>query len=77
MTIRIALRLFSILIQELKKGPLQFQLEDDSEDLFSYVCKEYVAQLNAELTAVSKEIEFYNLMEEPRFSARSFEKQKD
>jgi hypothetical protein len=55
---------FNSLLQELRKGPLQFQLEDDAEDLFSHICKEYIFQLNAELTAVYKEIEFYDLLEQ-------------
>jgi len=54
---------FNSLLQELRKEPLQFQFEDDTEDLFSHICKEYVSQLNTELIAVYKEIEFYDLLE--------------
>lgn len=55
---------FNGLILELKKGLFQFVLEDTKEDLYTHICKEYIKQLNAELTEVFNELEDYELLEE-------------
>jgi hypothetical protein len=52
------------LVKELKKGVFNFQFREDGGDLFSQVSKEYVTQLNAELSAVYGEMKHYNLLEE-------------
>ncbi len=54
---------FNKLLKELKKGLFQFELEDESTDLYNNICKEYLAQLNVELNTVFDELEDYNLIE--------------
>jgi len=54
---------FNNLLKELKKGLIEFNLEDDKEDLFYHICKEYLTQLNSEMKAIYKELEDYELLE--------------
>jgi len=54
---------FNSLLSELKKGLIQFDLEDTKEDLYYHICKEYVKQLNTEIKEVFNELEDYKLLE--------------
>lgn len=54
---------FNELLLELKKGELEFALDDDKEDLFFHISSEYILQLNAELLSIYKELEDYELLE--------------
>lgn len=54
---------FNKLLEELKKGEFNFELEKDSkEDLYFHISKEYITQLNSELTSIYKELEDYDLL---------------
>ena len=53
---------FNKLLKQLKEGVFQFELEDKQEDLFYHISKEYITQLNSELTSVYKELEDYELL---------------
>lgn len=55
---------FNNLLQKLKSGVFNFELEDSTEDLFYHICKEYITQLNSELSSVYKELEDYELLNE-------------
>lgn len=54
---------FNILLRELKKGLLSFQLDDKTEDLYHHICDEYLTQLNSELKAVYSELSDMDLLE--------------
>lgn len=54
---------FNNLIQDLKKGLFQFELEDSSNDLFHNICKEYIVQLNSELQSIYNEMDEFDLLE--------------
>lgn len=54
---------FNSLLKELKKGLFQFALEDETQDLYHFVCVEYLAQLNAEIKSVYSELEDLELLE--------------
>ena len=54
---------FNNLIQDLKKGLFQFELEDTGNDLFHNICKEYIVQLNSELQSIYNEIDESDLLE--------------
>jgi hypothetical protein len=54
---------FNDILKELKKGTFRFELEDNSEDLFHHICKEYITQLNAEIVIVYRELEEFKLIE--------------
>lgn len=54
---------FNSILKGLKKGQLEFQLEDETPDLFNNICVEYLKQLNAEIKAIFKELEEYELTE--------------
>lgn len=53
---------FNKLLQALKSGEIKFKLEDRIEDLYFHVSKEYITQLNAEITAVYKEMKDLELL---------------
>lgn len=55
---------FNSLLKELKKGLFEFNLEDDSQDLYNNICTEYLIQLNAELKAIYDELVDYELTQE-------------
>lgn len=58
---------FNDLIINLKKGPLQFSLEEEQDgDLIYQVAKEYVQQLNSDLQAVYQELKAHQLTEEKK-----------
>lgn len=54
---------FNLILKELKKGLFEFQLEDESSDLFNNICTEYLTQLNAEIKTIHAELEEYELTE--------------
>lgn len=54
---------FNGLLKELKKGLIEFKLEDTAEDLYHHICKEYITQLNAELKSVYAELSELELLE--------------
>ena len=54
--------IFNKLLEELKNGVFAFELDDSNEDLYYHICKEYITQLNAELSSVFKELEDYDLL---------------
>lgn len=56
--------IFNQLLKELKKGKLNFEIEDEKNDLFFNICSEYVDQLNHELNAIYEELDEYELLEE-------------
>jgi hypothetical protein len=55
---------FNLILKELKKGLFQFELEDDSSDLYNNICIEYLIQLNSEIKAIHTELEEYELTED-------------
>lgn len=55
---------FNELLKELKKGVFQFNLDDDSQDLYNNICAEYITQLNSEIKAIYEELSDYELIEE-------------
>ncbi|MBE7641793.1 hypothetical protein GUB10_15795 [Salegentibacter sp. BLCTC] len=55
---------FNSLLKRLKKGTFKFELEEEKEDLYYHVSKEYISQLNNELLSVYKELEDFELIEE-------------
>lgn len=56
-------KVFNELIIHLKKGPFNFVIaEKEDEDLIYHVAKEYVKQLNTELSEVYQELEDHQLL---------------
>ena len=55
--------IFNNLLKELKKGIFEFNLEDETQDLFHNICVEYIVQLNSELKAIYDELVDYELLE--------------
>ena len=53
---------FNKLLEQLKSGELDFNLEDDKEDLYHHICKEYLTQLNSELKSTYKELQDHGLL---------------
>jgi len=56
---------FNKLILHLKNGLFSFNLEDSNEDLYHYVCKEYIKQLNTDINSTYKELESNDLLNQP------------
>ncbi|MDD5343391.1 MAG: hypothetical protein PHW12_03105 [Smithella sp.] len=57
-------KVFNELILHLKEGPLNFTLKEvEDGDLIYHVAKEYIKQLNTELTEVYKELEAHQLLD--------------
>jgi hypothetical protein len=54
---------FNSLLKELKKGLFEFNLEDESQDLYNNICTEYLTQLNSELKAIYDELIDYELVD--------------
>ncbi|HEU4472827.1 MAG TPA: hypothetical protein VFR58_17155 [Flavisolibacter sp.] len=54
---------FNQLLKELKSGLFNFNLQDDTHDLYHHICKEYLVQLNAELKTIYQELSEYDLLE--------------
>jgi hypothetical protein len=57
---------FNNLLKELKKGLFEFELSDETEDLYYHISKEYLSQLNKELCSIYKELEEYELLDNHR-----------
>jgi hypothetical protein len=55
---------FNKLIEKIKEGEFEISLEDEGEDLFTQVAKEYITQLNREIAEVRDEMIQYELIEE-------------
>lgn len=55
---------FNSLLKELKKGLFEFNLEDETQDLYHNICLEYLVQLNSEVEAIYDELVDYELTEE-------------
>ena len=55
---------FNELLQELKESYFNFELDDQKEDLYFHICKEYISQLNSEINSVRSEMIDYGLIEE-------------
>ena len=55
---------FNGLLQKLKSSLFKFELESDNEDLYYFISKEYISQLNSELLSVYNELSDYNLLDE-------------
>ena len=53
---------FNKLLEYLKSGEFDFNLEDDKEDLYYHICKEYITQLNAELKSTYNELQDNGLL---------------
>jgi|LakMenEpi03Aug12_release.lakeMendotaPanAssembly.Ray.scaffolds.fasta_scaffold954643_1 hypothetical protein len=56
---------FNNLLKDLKKGVFQFELDDNSIDLYHNICKEYIIQLNSEIRSIHAEMEEFDLLEKP------------
>lgn len=54
--------IFNKLLIQLKNGIFNFELEDDKEDLYFQISKEYLFQLNSELASIYLELEDYDLI---------------
>ena len=55
--------IFNKLLKELKVGVIEFELQDDNEDLYHHICTEYISQLNGEMKAIHQELDDYDLLE--------------
>jgi hypothetical protein len=55
---------FNSLLLDLKKGMIQYELDDTGKDLYHHICEEYIKQLNTEIKSVYAELKDYNLLEE-------------
>ncbi len=53
---------FNKLLERTRAGPFAIELTSDTDDLFTHVATEYIAQLNRELQEVWKEIEQHKLV---------------
>ncbi|HYN83440.1 MAG TPA: hypothetical protein VES88_18315 [Gemmatimonadaceae bacterium] len=53
---------FNKLLERTRSGQFTIELESDSDDLFSHVAKEYIAQLNRELQEIWKEMKQHKLV---------------
>lgn len=54
---------FNNLIQDLKKGVFQYELDDSIIDLYHNICREYLLQLNTEMQSIYDEMEEFDLLE--------------
>ena len=53
---------FNQILLALKSKEFNFKLEDEKEDLFSHISKEYITQLNSELSSVYNELKDSDLL---------------
>lgn len=53
---------FNKLLECLKNGVFEFILEDDKEDLYYHICKEYLTQLNTEINSIYQELKDLGLV---------------
>lgn len=56
---------FNKLIQRIRDGEFNIQLDKEGDDLFSMVAKEYLTQLNKEIREVHSQIKDFGLLKEP------------
>lgn len=56
---------FNKLIQRIREGEFKIQLDNEGNDLFSMVAKEYLTQLNKEIREVHRQIKEFGLLKEP------------
>jgi hypothetical protein len=61
---------FNSLLLELKKGLIQYELQDTGSDLYHHICLEYIKQLNAEMKSAYNELIDYNLIEEDKVASK-------
>jgi len=54
---------FNHILKELKNGLFEFELEDESSDLYNNICVEYIKQLNLEMKTIYNELVEYELTE--------------
>ena len=55
---------FNGLLEHLKDGVFEFELESDKKDLYYFISNEYIIQLNAEIQSVFNEMSDYGLLNE-------------
>lgn len=55
---------FNKLLLHLKGGEIDFNLTDETDDLYFNICKEYITQLNAELKSTYTELKDNGLLNE-------------
>jgi uncharacterized protein (DUF2344 family) len=55
---------FNKLIKALKEEKFNFELKDTKEDLYFNICKEYIKQLNSELSSVYGQMKTYGIVQE-------------
>lgn len=55
---------FNKLIEQIKKCEFEIKFEDEGDDLFYQVAKEYITQLNREIAEVRVEMSQYGLLED-------------
>ena len=55
---------FNELLIELKDGDFEFKLVDTKQDLYNQISKEYLTQLNSELSSIYQELKDYELLNE-------------
>ena len=55
---------FNKLIERIKEGEFEIEFEDEGDDLFYLVAKEYITQLNREIAEVRDEMTQYGLIED-------------
>lgn len=55
---------FNKLIERIKEGEFEIEFEDEGDDLFYLVAKEYITQLNREIADVRYEMTQYGLIED-------------
>jgi ABC-type molybdate transport system ATPase subunit len=56
---------FNKLIQRVREGEFEIQLDKEGDDLFSMVAKEYLKQLNKEIREVHSQIKEFGLLKKP------------
>lgn len=55
---------FNKLIERIKESEFEIKIEDERDDLFSQVAKEYITQLNREIAEVRDEMIQYSLIKD-------------
>lgn len=53
---------FNKLIERIKEGEFEIEFEDEGDDLFCQVAKEYITQLNREIAEVREEMAQHGLI---------------
>ena len=68
---------FNKLIERIKEGEFEIELEDEGDDLFSQVAKEYITQLNSEIAEVRDEMIQYGLTDDDEVGEEAEEEDDD